>query len=327
MPTCSWTRTLPAAFILIGLAACTDTGTDLPTAPSTTPTISAKAVAAGPGDAIVAQMDEMNIKLEAEGAPYRVAMAEYITQLGSGDEGGTVLAKNVGNKQLTADFVPGDTRRAWSGAGGTTITYAIDQVDAVPLSAIVNPVNWPMTAAQTNAAIHASMATWENVACSNLGLTQNPDFGIDIGVVAFQNGLGGSGFVFADVQHAGFTDINFAGGVLGATYTFVFTDANGPTDIDGNGKADAAFREIYYDPSWIWTTGAFAGIDIESIAVHEVGHGLSQAHFGKVWLNNKGDLKASPRAVMNALYADVYRSLAGTDNGGHCSNWGSWPNN
>jgi hypothetical protein len=318
MPTPSHARSL-AALALCAVAACADTGTDLPTTPE--PGITPKAAAAGPGDAIAAQMDAINVALEAEGAPYRVAMAEYIAQAGSGDEGGTVFAKNVGNKQLTADFVPGDPRRAWSGTGGTTLTYAIDQVDAVPFSATFP--QWPMTAAQTNAAITTAMATWEAVGCSTLGLSQNPDFGLDIGIVAFQNGLGGSPFVFADIQHAGFTDINFAGGVLGATYTFVFTG----TDIDGNGKADVAFREIYYDPSWIWTDGAFAGIDVESIAVHEVGHGLSQAHFGKVWVTNKGELKASPRAVMNALYADVYRSLAGTDNGGHCSNWASWPNN
>jgi hypothetical protein len=60
--------------------------------------------------------------------------------------------------------------------------------------------------------------------------------------------------------------------------------------------------------------------------VGEFGHGLSQAHFGKVWLKNDGSLKASPRAVMNALYAAPLRTLQGTDNGGHCSNWANWPN-
>ena len=27
------------------------------------------------------------------------------------------------------------------------------------------------------------------------------------------------------------------------------------------------------------------------------------------------------------VYGMPYRALAGTDNGGHCSNWGEWPNN
>ena len=43
-------------------------------------------------------------------------------------------------------------------------------------------------------------------------------------------------------------------------------------------------------------------------------------------LGNDGSLSAAPRAVMNALYAAPFRDLAGTDEGGHCSNWASWPN-
>lgn len=320
----AWPRAT-AALLLGGLAACADTATDLPTQP-TPPGITAKKTVDSPiAQAIGAQMDAINAGLASTGANYRVAMAEYVTQVGSGDEGGTVVAKDVGNKQLTADFIPGDPRRGWGAPDGTGVTYAIDQVDAIPFSAIFDPVAWPMTAGESNAAITAAMGTWEGVGCSTLGLTRNPDFGIDIGVVAAQNGLGGSPFVFADIQHAGFTDINFAGGVLAATFTFVFTDGGVPTDVDGNGKGDVAFREIYYDPSWVWTVGAFDGVDLETIALHEVGHGLSQAHFGKVWLKNNGDLAASPRAVMNALYAGEFRALAGSDNGGHCSIWANWP--
>ena len=89
-----------------------------------------------------------------------------------------------------------------------------------------------------------------------------------------------------------------------------------------------AFREIYYDPSpWTWADDGVANIDVETVALHEAGHGLSQAHFGTVRLKNDGSLMASPRAVMNALYAGPFRSLAGTDNGGHCGNWAQWPNN
>src|SRR5690606_11455656 len=131
-----------------------------------------------------------------------------------------VLQKDLGNKRLGADFVPNDPRRVWSGApGGITdnITYAIDQVDAQPLSPGV-------TAAETNAAIDASMATWDAQTCSDLGLTQVSDGGVDLGYIAALNGLGGSFSIAADVQHAGFRDINFAGGVLGATFTLVFID-------------------------------------------------------------------------------------------------------
>jgi hypothetical protein len=272
-------------------------------------------------DLLADMLDSMNLSLAQDGADYRAVSAEYVTDSGSGEAGGTVLSKVVGNKQLAFDFVPGDARRAWSGAGGNAITYAIDTTgDAVP-------VIGGLGAAATDAAITRGHLTWEAVACSNLGQSRNPDFGIDIGVVAFLNGLGGSPFVFADVQHAGFRDINFAGGILGVTFTFGFTSGGVFTDIDNNGKLDTAFREIYYDPSWSWADDGVSNIDVESVAVHEIGHGLSQAHFGTVRIKNDGTLKASPRAVMNALYSSPFPVLKGTDKGGHCSNWGQWPNN
>lgn len=274
-------------------------------------------------DLLADMLDAMNMSLAADGADYRAVSAEYVTERGSGEAGGTVLAKDVGNKQLSFDFVPGDGRRGWSASGGNAITYAIDTTgDAVP------PLGG-LGALATDAAITRGHLTWEAVNCSNLGQGRNPDFGIDVGVVAFilSGGAIGSNFVFADIQHAGFRDLDFAGGVLGVTFTFGFTDVNGFTDIDNNGKLDTAFREIYYDPSWSWADDGVSNVDVETVAVHEIGHGLSQAHFGTIRFKNNGTLKASPRAVMNALYSGPFPVLKGTDIGGHCSNWGQWPNN
>ena len=175
------------------------------------------------------------------------------------------------------------------------------------------------------------MSTWNEANCSTLDITRNPDYGFDIGYVAYilSGGAIGSPYAFADVQHAGFRDLNFAGGVLGVTYTFGFTEGGDWTDIDNNGKFDCAFREIYYDPSWSWTddVAANGGIDLETVALHEAGHGLSQAHFGNLSFKNDGTFKAAPRAVMNAFYGGELRELLGSDNGGHCSNWAEWPNN
>lgn len=297
---------------------------DQPTSNTIDGPLFAKA-APNPDDAaeLVAYMDAVNASLEAEGADYRIAVAEYIAADGVGDEvGATLLQKDVGNKHLPHDFVPFDPRRAWSGAPGSSsdnITFAVDQTgDAVP-------VFGGATAAQTTAAIRSAMATWDAASCSDLPITENL-FAGDIGRVAFLNGLGGSPAIVADVQHAGWRDINFAGGILGATFTFIFVSGGAPTDIDGNGLLDVAFREIYYDPSFIWRVDG-GNIDVESVALHEAGHGLSQAHFGNIFRRHDGTFDASPRAVMNAFYQSAFRALTGTDNGGHCSNWASWPNN
>lgn len=300
------------------LAACADS----PTASG--PRRSPDALASNaPAADISTFMDDANAELARGSASVRLAMAEYITLEGSAAAGQTVVQKDIGNKQLSVSFVPRDPRRTgWSGLFGATddISYAIDQTgDALPTGG-------QLTAAAATAAIVRGMDTWDNVSCSDLPLVRNPDYGLDIGYVAWLStgGAAGSPFVFADVQHAGFRDLDFGPGILGVTFTFLFTDATGaPTDIDNDGKADAAFREIYYDPSWTWRNGA--GIDVESIALHEAGHGLSQGHFGNIVVRHIGTFDANPRAVMNAFYQAPYTSLAGTDQGGHCSIWASWP--
>jgi hypothetical protein len=237
------------AGIAFAVAACDEVPTET-TAPETAADAPAfKTVA---GSSIWA---EMSAKLE------RVVMAEVITAAESGEAGITVLAKDLGNKQLDFDFVPFDPRRAgtpvtdggWSGSiDGPTddITYAVDQ-----LGGAIDG----LTQAQTNAAIDAAMATWDGQTCSDLPITKNPDFGVPLGVLA-------GGFLVADVMHAGWDKLNFGGGVLGVTFTFLFCAPCEPTpvytDIDSNGKLDTAFGEIYYDPvnnigtpePWPWTT-------------------------------------------------------------------------
>ena len=271
-------------------------------------------------------IDQVNEAIKLKGLNYQLVKIEFLTSNDGDQAGQTVLQRDLGNKQLDFDFVPFDPRRSWSGpvdGENDNITYAIDQTaDAIP------PFGG-LTAEQTDDVIERSFGTWQDATCSNLDLTRNNDFGLDIGVVAFIFGTGGSTpFVFADVQNCGFTDINFGGGILGVAFTFGFQDENDEfTDINNDGKIDCAFREIYYDPSWNWADDGTTNVDLESVATHEIGHGLSQAHFGNITIKNNGTLKASPRAVMNALYSGPYRDLNGTDKGGHCSNWAEWPNN
>ena len=120
--------------------------------------------------------------------------------------------------------------------------------------------------------------------------------------------------------------------ILGVTFTLIWVDevTGIPTDMDNNGKLDVAFREIYYNNYFTWgiDTEPFGPIDVEAIVRHEVGHGLSQDHFGKLFGTfANGKLHFAPEAVMNALYLIPQHKLLGTDIGGHSSIWGSWPNN
>lgn len=273
-------------------------------------------------------LDAINVALEAEGANIRVFMAEILT--GGHDEavGQVVFARDVGNKQLPADFVPNDPRRH----PGTNITYVVDGVDGGTSSGL--------TAAETEGAIDRAMATWDAQTCSDLSMTKSTTTTFDIGVVQAIFGFGGiPAFIpFADVIHAGWLPAAFwdlvepSGGsfILGATFTITFIDANGETDIDNNGKIDTAFREIYYNDGFPWgiDVPGLDPTDVETVALHESGHGLSQAHFGKLFgtFANR-TLHFAPEAVMNAVVFGTKQTLLASDVGGHCSNWAQWPNN
>jgi hypothetical protein len=211
--------------------------------------------------------------------------------------------------------VPGDPRRG----GGAGITYLVDQTEG----AIDG-----LTTAQTTAAIDRAMATWDGENCSTIPIVAEANIpGLDLGVVEFLNGLGGIPVFLADITHAGWLPGGILpGGVIGVTFTFIFISGGVPTDVDNNGKADVAFREILYNNAFAWAING--NIDVETVALHESGHGLSQAHFGTLFqTTSNGKFHFAPRAVMNAGYTGVQQNLRGTDNGGHCSIWASWPNN
>lgn len=252
---------------------------------------------------------------------YAVFSAEYLTADGSGQIGRTIYFNNVGNKQLSADFVPGLNLD-----NTDDITYYVDR----------NRPSADLPVATTSAAITRAMTTWDNVACSELGLTQVPfDNTISTGYISNYLGFGGSYDYTADVVHAGWLPAAFFNMVapqgstyiLGVTFTIIFTDDDGnATDLDNNGKADVAWREIYYNDFFPWADGAH--YDVETIALHEAGHGLSQGHFGTAFADaGQEEIHFSPRAVMNAAYSGIQTSIGKTDNAGHCSNWSSWPGN
>jgi len=259
-----------------------------------------------------------------------IAYFEYVTAPSAADQAGrTVFASDRGNKQLSADWVPGDPRRE----GRTSITWATDGTEATTSSG--------PDAAATIAATQRAMATWQDITCSEIPLADLGVAPFDLGYVQWVFGFGGIPGYVADLTHAGFLPGAFfdalapggSGFILGVTFTLVWIDGGSPTDIDGNGKSDVAFREIYYNDAFDWAIDSdFSQIDVESIVLHETGHGLSQAHFGDIFFDGSGvaslrHLHFAPYAVMNAAYWDTQQELTGTDTAGHCSNWGSWPTN
>jgi hypothetical protein len=297
-------RVALSAVLALIVSACSS---DIPTqAPSMSATRSVSSVTDGGGD-LVALAASVNATLAAQGANYQLDRAEWI---GEAEIGKDVFFVDRGNKRLGADFVPGDPRRD----GRTNISYIISRFLMTPDG---------LTRAQTSAAIDRAMATWNDQKCSSgLEITREPDqpglVGVSIGAPTW----------YADITHAGWLPAGFLpANVIGVTFTFIWIDANGqPTDIDNNGDIDVAFREIYYNDAFTWRING--NIDVESIALHESGHGLSQAHFGELFeTTSNGKFHFAPRAVMNAAYTGIQQELAGSDNAGHCSNWGSWPNN
>jgi hypothetical protein len=304
---------------VLALAACEDGAS--PNPDNTMPSMAASGTA-GANRALVA----INRALARRGARYRIPFAEYRTAQGTGRVGQQIFAFDR-NKQLGIEWVAGDPRRG----GRTDITYLVDRSDGT--THVVNN----LSNAQTEAAIDRAMDTWEAVRCSKVSIDKVTDTGADPDVVDGLLGFGGVGTTFADITHAGwypaaFFDAIVPGGsdfILAITFPFAFTDAAGNfTDIDHDGKADYQFAEIYYNDAFPWGLGQnFPFSDVQGTALHETGHGLGQAHFGKIFITlANGKAHFAPFAVMNAVDPGFpTQVLQGSDIGGHCSIWGSWP--
>jgi len=219
--------------------------------------------------------------------------------------GNSVFFLDRGNKQIPVQWVPGDARRNGRDDIGYAFVEFLPAIYETPL----------VTSAETFAAIDGAMGTWASMNCSS---------GLEIPKGTFGDWLNFD----SDVLHDGFQ--NLGPGVLGATFPFIFVDGGVPTDIDNDGNFDYAFAIIAYSSEFPWgiDTNTFPFIDVETVALHEMGHGLGQAHFGKAFLTlSNGKVHFAPRSVMNAGYSGLQQSPTGTDNAGHCSMFGSWPNN
>jgi hypothetical protein len=274
----------------------------------------------------------LNVALAKAGiANMRVDRAEMsVTR--NGVNAATTLIANDRTHQLDSQFVASDPRRG----GFADLSYLVDQSDGRAVS-VVNNAFVVLPNSVTEPVIDRAIHRWgDTTQCPSPALTKLADDGTDPDVVddiIFGNPVLGQ--PRADITQAGWLPREFFDAlttdgsqfILGVTFTFIFTNDDGSaTDIDHDGNADVAFREIYYNRSFPWTPNpalSANNIDIDSVVTHESGHALGLGHFGKVFIDNKGNLKFAPRAVMNAVYVSPFSELAGTDNASYCSVWAS----
>jgi hypothetical protein len=278
--------------------------------PMANPTAGAEAEAT-----LAALLTRANTTLARRGSPYIVAEAEWISLGQTGP--GQVFASHHGNRRLPFQFVPDDPRRVGDGPGNA-ITYLVDRSDGATVSGL--------SPGHTEAAVDRAMETWGKVRCGAT-LLKVADDGSDPDFLDGIFGFGGIGTPRAQITHAGWVEGVLPEGILAITFTVGFRDEQGLySDIDGDGRWDCAFREIYYSDDWPWGIDAgYPGIDVESVALHEAGHGLSQGHFGRQFRTPRSELiRSAPRAVMNAGYTGLGQDLRGTDMAGYCGVWSSW---
>ncbi len=259
-----------------------------------------------------------------------------------------IVSQDVGNQAFPYQWVENDARR--HRADGLTLYYRIDLTELPP----------GITAAQTEAAIEAAVATFERERCDdNLELVRvDDDLATDLGWVQRQvlGGDAGSSEPRADITFAGWVEDEFwtAAGfpdsmglampVLSTTdgSSFIWgLDAFDPdqpaTDINNDGKRDLYATEIYFRRSANYVLdddelgNTLFYIDLESIVLHELAHALGMDHFGRttVILDDDGNLvdvllNQASANVMNTNNYFVMRSLSGLDRGSFCGIYGSW---
>ena len=270
-------------------------------------------------DPLLRRVQQINQQLAANGQHVAIEALDFFT-IGNGRPG-------VRIHQTPFRWVPNDPRRL---ADGTNITYIFDRSGGRTASGL--------TAAQTEAAVDAALATWSSDdALKQVAIVKRPDPGTDITIFDAFFGFGGSGNPFAaDIVDAGFYPRAFfeavggpggGRGILAFSVSFIFVDNNGnPTDINGDNYFDTALNEVYYnntfgDPAsdragnpWV-INQPLPAIDVQTVALHENGHSLELGHFGP-----------PPDAVMNPVYAGIRHAPLPTDDAGMSAVWQSWPN-
>ena len=315
---------------VLTLTACADEST--PTAPAALSPTSAAVVRNDDAEAVgySEALSELNRQLAASSRNVAVARAELLVSENAAAQSPRIILANDRTKALSSKWVPRDIRRLSTSAD---LSYVVFK----PLAAA--PVG-----GNAELAIDQAAATWNSASCSNLRVNKAPY----AGQLPPSFLLTGGVFPPADINHVGFVPpavidqafgkVGASANVIGVTFTFTFIvvgpngpvlDPSGnpiPTDVDGDGRQDTAFKEIWFNNALAYSQSGTPGfIDIETAVLHEHGHAIERSHFGKIAGNLKTlKLQVSPRAVMNAAYVGPIRQLAGTDVAGLCGDFANW---
>lgn len=251
-------------------------------------------------------MEEYNWELKALWMDLRVEQIEVLT-LGQGRASSRLHSQPF-------RWVSNDFRRR---SDGTNLTYL---VDTQGISRSLDP-------AVAEASLDRATTSWASQSCLNgAKVVKRTDTGVDADIFDAILGYGDYGdWRLADIVHGGwmpssfFDAVNGPGSgdtVLAFSVTFVFVGPDGnPSDINKDGYLDTAANEIYYNDGFSWLLDAKGGIDLESVALHEVGHSLGLGHVGPPL-----------EAIMNPVYAGVRHDLLPLDRAALCSVWSRWPN-
>lgn len=278
--------------------------------------------------AIDAHMAAVNEGLEARGASIRLYATE-VFQLGNGlFRVGNRFKKYSGHR-----WVPGDERRA---ADGNRLTYLVDQSEGATASGLTNE--------QTEAAFDRAAHTWALEPClAAAPLVKRADSGADPDILDADllplDHQEGNPFL-ADIVLAGWYPVelfvafapSFQGRILAFSETYIFVDDDTfqPTDVNRDGYTDTALNEVYFNDMWgdpdgprpdrAWAIDAAPrgpDFDVETIALHELGHSLGLGHFGP-----------PPIAIMNPGQGNLDPERPHTypsDSSAICSLYASWP--